>query len=128
MNPFKNNGTLGELESEIMEIVWQMPNCSVRAVLSRLKRKRAAAYTTVMTVMFRLFEKGILKRELDASGAYLYRPVQGKQDFLAAASKKIISRLLKEYGDVVVAQFMDVIDGMKTKKINTLRKKLKKIK
>ena len=128
MNLPKNSGVLGELESEIMEIVWRNPSSSVRAVLQQLERKRKVAYTTVMTVMSRLYDKGILKRKADTSGAYLYSPIQDKKHFFATASKKIINHLIRKFGDVAIAQFMDVIENHDSKKTARWRKKLKKIK
>src|SRR3989339_2276538 len=107
--PNENVKALGELESEIMEIVWKQEQSSVRAVLLELEKVRKIAYTTVMTVMSRLHDKGVLKRKMDKSGAFLYLPVKDKKSFLAQASEKIIKNFLKEYGDAAVAQFMDII-------------------
>lgn len=118
---------LGELETEIMEIIWKRPGSSVRAVLNQLEKKRKVAYTTVMTVMSRLHDKGILKREAYPTGAYLYAPVQNKERFLAAASKKAIDRLIKEFGNVAIAQFLDVMENYDAKKTAQWRRKLKNI-
>src|SRR3989339_1186818 len=104
---------LGELENEIMEVVWKNGACSVRFVLSELEKKRKIAYTTVMTVMSRLHEKGILKRKKDASGAFVYIPIKDKKSFMANASEKIIKSFIKQYGDVAIAQFVDVIGSSK---------------
>lgn len=111
-----------------MEILWASPRSSVRTVLTQLEKKRKVAYNTVMTVMTRLYDKGILARASDASGAYWYHPIQKKEYFLAATSKKIINRLVNEFGEIAIAQFMDVIERNDVKKIARWRKKLKKIK
>ncbi len=124
----KKNSTLGELESEIMEIIWRSPHNSVRTVLTQLEKKRKVAYSTIMTVMTRLYDKGVLQRELDTSGVFWYRAVQDKQHFLASASKKIINRLIREFGDVAIAQFIDVIESSDVKRKARWHKKLKKIK
>ncbi len=128
MNLLKNNSTLGELESEIMEIIWRSPHSSVRTVLTKLEKKRKVAYNTIMTVMTRLYDKGILARESDASGVYWYRPIQDKEHFLASASKKIIHRLVNEFGAIAIAQFIDVIESSDSKRKARWHKKLKKIK
>lgn len=119
---------LGDLEAEIMEIVWKLETVSVRQVFSRLKKKRKIAYTTVMTVMARLAQKGILSRKLDESGAYIYAPIQDKSAFFAAASKKVINSLINEFGEVAVAQFIDVVESSNLKDLEKWQKKLKKIK
>ncbi len=125
----KNNKkhSLGELESDIMDALWSIHCGSVRDVLNSLKKKRSAAYTTIMTVMGRLFEKGLLKRKMDDSGAYLYCPAQPKEEYLKSTSKMVISSLLKEYGEVAVAQFMDILEHTDDKELKKWKEKLKKL-
>jgi len=123
----KFNHSLGELEAEIMEVVWKLKKCPVRLVLDKLRSKRKVAYTTVMTVMARLHDKGLLKRTLDASGAYVYSSVRDKKEFLVSASKNAINNLIKEFGDVAVAQFIDIMESGDTKKLKEWRQKLKKM-
>ena len=117
----------GDLEEEIMEIIWQNGQSSVRDVLSCLEKKRKIAYTTIMTVMSRLHTKGILKRKMDSTGAFVYLPVKDKQSFIAQASEKIIKSFLKEYGDIAVAQFVDIIEKADTKQSASWKGKLKKL-
>lgn len=118
---------LAELEAEIMTILWNLKNASVRAVVNRLRKKREVAYTTIMTTMSRLHAKGVLKRHQDASGAYIYTPTEDKQAFLAHVSGNMITGLLNNFGDVAVAQFIDILENSR---YNTAqwRKKLKKLK
>jgi len=123
----ENIKILGELESLIMEIVWQQEQSSVRSVLLELEKKRTIAYTTVMTVMARLHDKGVLKRKMDKSNAFVYVPIKDKKSFLANASEKIIKKFLKEYGDVAVAQFIDIIETSNTGKSEEWKNKLRKL-
>lgn len=63
---------LGELETQIMEILWVQPGpMSVRSVHESLLARRELAYTTVMTVLDRLAKKGVVDRERDGR-AWLY--------------------------------------------------------
>lgn len=119
--------TLGELETEIMEVIWKLKNASVREVLDNFKKHKKVAYTTVMTVMTRLASKGVLKRKLDESGAFIYTPVQDKEGFLAISSRKIIKNLINEFGEVAVAQFIDAVEHSDLKDLAEWQKKLKKI-
>lgn len=122
------NKLFGKLEAEIMESVWQLKSASVRDVLNTIKRKPKPAYTTIMTVMVRLCDKGILKRKVSEHDAYIYTPVQDKQDFFASASKKIISGLINDFGeDIAIAQFMDVLENGNIKKSKEWQQKLKEI-
>lgn len=91
------------MEAEVMEIVWsQREPVGVRAVLERLNegRRPALAYTTVMTVMSRLADKEILRRELNGRG-YMYEAVV--PDAAAIAVRGVV----RDFGEAAVAQFVD---------------------
>jgi predicted transcriptional regulator len=62
---------LGPLEINVMEVVWDVGECSVRDVVDKLDSK--LAYTTVMTTLDRLFKKGLLARQ-KSERAFLYSP------------------------------------------------------
>ena len=73
----------GELEALVMQHVWDAGrHVTVRAVLDDLKGERELAYTTVMTVMERLYRKGMLVRE-DQGRAFLYSPAASRADYTA---------------------------------------------
>ena len=73
----------GELEATVMDRLWNVDaGCSVREMLEQLQAERTIAYTTVMTVMERLFRKGLLVREADGR-AYRYFPAQSRADYTA---------------------------------------------
>ncbi|MFC5907009.1 BlaI/MecI/CopY family transcriptional regulator [Streptacidiphilus monticola] len=74
---------LGELENEVMTRLWQWNRpVTVREVLEDLQQEREIAYTTVMTVMDKLFQKGWLRREQDGR-AYRYAPVSTREAYTA---------------------------------------------
>jgi hypothetical protein len=54
---------LGELEAEVMNILWQQPSQTVVEVEERLRRRREIAHTTVLTTLDRMHRKGYLLRE-----------------------------------------------------------------
>ena len=124
----KNNLKIfGELEAEIMEIMWRTGSASVRDVLSFLKKKKKIAYTTVMTVMSRLCDKGILNREEDNCKAFIYTPAKDKKTFMQKASAEMIKGFLKEYGDIAVAQFIDIIESSDAKYSADWKNKLRSL-
>jgi predicted transcriptional regulator len=94
---------LGPLEAEVMQVMWAAGGrMSVRAVLDRLNdgRDSPLAYTTVMTVMARLAEKDILRRQLDGRG-YVYESV------VADAAAIAVRSVMRDFGEAAVAQFVD---------------------
>ncbi|MFD1829220.1 MULTISPECIES: BlaI/MecI/CopY family transcriptional regulator [Streptomyces] len=75
---------LGELEDAVMTRVWQWNRpVTVREVVEDLRRERPIAYTTVMTVMDNLREKGWLRREREGR-AYRYEAVSTRAAYSAA--------------------------------------------
>ncbi len=100
----------GELELAVMEIVWGHTWVNVRDVLGVLKREgRPLAYTTVMTVMSRLNDKGWLVVE-KRGRAYYYRAAYARAETEATAVGEVVRALLHDFGDVAVAQFVKELD------------------
>jgi predicted transcriptional regulator len=65
---------LTPLELDIMKAVWRIRPITVRDVQEAIRPVRNLAYTTVMTIMDRLYHKGFLSRTLRARTHY-YEPV-----------------------------------------------------
>jgi predicted transcriptional regulator len=101
--PDKARGNFGPLEAAVMGVVWGADEpVVVRDVVDRLNADRAdpLAYTTVMTVMTRLAEKGVLDRQRHGRG-FVYEA--SAPDAAGLAVKDV----LKTYGDAAVAHFLD---------------------
>ena len=111
LNPEKKGlqKVLGELESLIMEFAWDRGEVTVREIYEELYKSRGLAYTTVMTVMSRLAVKGVLERH-KARAAYVYRPVQSKQDFTKGVLGSVFSSLLQDFGKPAITQFLEVME------------------
>ena len=67
--------TLTPQELAIMKVVWRMDKATVRDVYEALRETRQIAYTTVMTMMKILEEKGYLKKTA-ADRGHVYRPAR----------------------------------------------------
>jgi predicted transcriptional regulator len=94
---------LGPLEAEVMQVMWSSgERLSVRAMLARLNegRRPPLAYTTVMTVMARLAEKEILRRELNGRG-YVYEAAAPDAASIA------VRGVVRDFGDAAIAGFVD---------------------
>ncbi|MCL6472697.1 MAG: BlaI/MecI/CopY family transcriptional regulator [Firmicutes bacterium] len=97
---------LGDLEADIMELMWQKGVSSVREIYELLARNREIAYTTVMTVMSRLADKGILNKERDGKH-YLYRPATSKEEFSRTMFSSVLRGLKSDLGAQALAFFVD---------------------
>jgi predicted transcriptional regulator len=84
--------TLTEQELEIMKVVWEIETATVRDVYEALLRRRKIAYTTVMTMMNILEEKGYLKKRSEDK-AHVYRPAQPKAKVIRAMVQEFVERV-----------------------------------
>ena len=97
---------LGPLERRIMGHVWQSGPSTVAQARDALNEasSQQLAYTTVMTILVRLFEKGAATRE-PRGRAWAYRPVLDREEHAAER----MNALLRNGGDraVALARFVD---------------------
>lgn len=90
---------LGDLECEIMELVWKKanPTVTVRDIYESMRQTRQIAYTTVMTTMVRLSEKGLLRIVDKAGLANCYTPAETRDQFIKNAVDRVLSIFVKEF-------------------------------
>jgi len=96
---------LGDLEAEIMELVWVRPageSVTVRDVFEVLGSRRAIAYTTVMNTMTRLARKRLLRVE-KAGLAYVYYPGMTEEQFVSRMVGRVLQDLLVSFEGATLA-------------------------
>ena len=85
-----------------MKVVWRLDKATVRDVYEALRDRRPVAYTTVMTMMKILEEKGYLKKAL-VDRAHVYRPAQRRQQVVGAMVRDFLDRVFDgATGDLLV--------------------------
>jgi BlaI family penicillinase repressor len=84
--------TLTPQELAIMKVVWKLDKATVRDVYEQLREKRPIAYTTVMTMMKILEEKGYLKKSR-VERAYVYKPSRPRQQVVGAMVRDFVDRV-----------------------------------
>ena len=87
-----SSATLTPQELELMKIVWQKGEATVRDVYETLLERRKIAYTTVMTMMRVLEKKGYVKTRRE-NRAYVYRP--------ARPERQVVRSMVREFVDHV---------------------------
>ena len=91
MRPKSSTLTVHELE--LMKIIWRHDEpVTVRDVYEELRTRRPVAYTTVMTSMKTLEQKGHLKAT-QQERAYLYRPARPKQQVITDMVRDFVDRV-----------------------------------
>ena len=113
---------LGQLEAVVMDRLWAWGRpVLVREVLEDLRRDRAIAYTTVMTVMEHLHRKGLLDRERDGR-AYRYTPALSREEHDAVTMEEVLATstdrsatlmgFVQHIDDEEVAALRAVLEGL----------------
>jgi predicted transcriptional regulator len=83
---------LTDAELEIMHVVWELDGGTVRQVHERLNQQRPLAYTTVMTMMNILEDKGHLTRRKQGR-AFRYQPVRPKAQVISGMVDDFVGRV-----------------------------------
>jgi predicted transcriptional regulator len=97
---------LHELESEVMDAVWDRGEASVREVMETLNEAapKPRAYTTYMTILGRLHGKGMLSRRREGR-TDLYAPVHSREEYADLRAAAEVEALVDAYGDVALSHF-----------------------
>ena len=99
--------TLTAHELELMKIIWRSPDgVTVRDVYEALRKKRPIAYTSVMTTMKTLEEKGYLKAS-QQDRAHLYKPAQPKAKVVRALVRDFVDRVFNGAGQPLVLHLLE---------------------
>jgi BlaI family transcriptional regulator, penicillinase repressor len=85
---------LTKLEMEIMGAVWALGSASVREVQEQFPERKRPAYTTVQTIIYRLEEKGAVRRVKRIGNAHIFEAVVTRK----AAHGRLIDELLHVFG------------------------------
>jgi BlaI family transcriptional regulator, penicillinase repressor len=85
---------LTKLELEIMGAVWALGSGSVREIQEQLPERKRPAYTTVQTIIYRLEEKGAVRRVKKVGNAHIFEAVVTRK----AAHTRLIDELLNVFG------------------------------
>lgn len=85
---------LSKAETRILEQCWSLGTCSVREILDSLPEEERVAYTTVQTLVYRLEEKGALRKVKKIGNAQLFEPAIDQSDYRSG----LVSDLLELFG------------------------------
>jgi len=120
---------LGPLETRIMEILWKRSEASTGEVYDELRKDRDIALTTVSGTFNRLYENGLLHREVGKGRrglSYIYRPKMDETKFKQFIAEKITRQLLKEYEAPTVSTLISTL-AADPDKLEELRKKIEEL-
>ncbi|MBI2420970.1 MAG: BlaI/MecI/CopY family transcriptional regulator [Candidatus Levybacteria bacterium] len=106
---------ISELEQLVMNIIWTKKNSSVKDVVEALQKEKKLAYTTVATILQRLFSKGLVTRKEHKFG-YIYSPKLSKEKYSKNIARTFLDKFVDSFGDIAIASFAESIDKLPGKK------------
>jgi predicted transcriptional regulator len=110
---------LGDLEAEVMNAVWDAGEATVHEVHRVLEGTRGCAYTTVMTVMGRLTDKGLLLRR-KAGRAYIYAPARSREALGGLLLDRVIQRVYRGASSDAVAHLLESDEQVNEQELDRL--------
>ncbi len=129
MQSYKLQGTgparvLGDLQAEIMEVLWRRGEGTVQDVCEGLAPEEHN-YKTVMTVLNRLASKKVVSRHREGK-AFVYTPAKTRDEFVGDVSRGVMAGLVRDLGGLAVAQFVDVLDEVAPEQLAELERLLQR--
>jgi predicted transcriptional regulator len=113
----------GELQIEIMATLWRIEAGTVEDVRMALPARYRSAYNTVQTVLNRLRERGLLRRNRRGS-AYIYTPAISEADYLTRSIKQSLAGASSDARETALAQLIGSLDDSE---LAALRKRGKEV-
>ncbi|MBP5975414.1 BlaI/MecI/CopY family transcriptional regulator [Brasilonema sp. CT11] len=117
--------SVGPLESEILNIIWELGSATVKDVHDRILTdpNRELAYTSVTTVLRRLTDKGWLAC-IKKARAYYWQPLVTKQQADVIRAHEQLQRFLAVGNPDVIAAFADSLDETASEQIQAIAKRI----
>jgi predicted transcriptional regulator len=84
---------LGWLEAEILRIVWDKGEVTVRDAYEEIRLRRRIAYTTVMSVLRNLAAKALLEQD-KTNSAYVYRPAVTDEEVARGILDAVVDKIM----------------------------------
>jgi predicted transcriptional regulator len=113
--------TLGQLQQEVMDEVWQLNRATVADIHARLAKRRQIAYTTVLTTMRNLEKRGMLTHT-QRGKAYVYSPTMPRKDYTAGTVADFVDRVFSGDREKLLCHLLgaDEVDSADLERIRKL--------
>ncbi len=85
-----NKARLSKAETRILELFWKLGTCSVREILDSLPEDERVAYTTVQTLVYRLEDKGAVRKVKKIGNAQLFEPTISQSQFRSGLARDLL--------------------------------------
>ena len=114
----------GELQEQVMRVVWKLGRGTVDEVRAALPKKQRGAYTTVQTILNRLSERGLLVREKHGK-AFVYKPLISEADYLSTSLTRTLSAASSQQARLTaLASLVGGLEDAEMSEINSLAEEI----
>lgn len=118
----RDTPSLGELETAVLETLWEHGALSTPEVYEVIGEPRGLAYTTVLTVLQRLTKKGLVRRS-GGGRSHIHQPTLSREEF-ANRRAESLAGVLAEIGTSGVGAFVAEARRLDPELIEALRQRL----
>ncbi len=102
----KKSPTLTEAELRLMDVLWSKKSATVADVVAALDGTDGAAYSTVLTMLRILEQKGYARHEKEGR-AYVYHPVVGRDQARRSVVQYMVSRFFDNSPEMLVLNLLE---------------------
>jgi len=117
------SASVGELEADVLTALWDNGELPTPEVFNRVGRPRGLAYTTILTVLQRLYRKGLVLRRSEGK-AHVYSPAMSREQFSERRGEFLAGALVK-LGEAGLSAFLAEADRLDPAFLAQLRSHLK---
>lgn len=89
-----------------MKVIWELRQATVRDVYEKLLGQRPIAYTTVMTMMNILEQKGFLKKRPAEGRAYVYQSARPRKQVIRSMVREFVDRVFNGSAEPLMVQLV----------------------
>lgn len=102
-----------------MQAMWRLERGSVEDVRQALPTRHRGAYTTVQTILNRLVDRGLLRRERQGK-AFIYMPTVSEADYVAGSLNRTLSGASAEARRTALANLVGGLSAAEMSELNSL--------
>jgi len=101
----KTTAKLGEVQLQIMQVLWQKGAATAREITDELSRRKPIAHSTVQTLLRKLETKGAVTHEMQ-DRTFVFRPVRQETEVTTTATRDLLARLFDNSVSGLVAHLL----------------------
>lgn len=106
-NNKSNKQSLSRLELDVMDVVWQLGDCTSAQVTAEFIKKRKLASTTIRTVLSKLRDKGYLKPVPTIGRGFLLRATVAREAVARRSLNELLASLCEDSPRQAIAYLLD---------------------